>query len=113
MIKFFKRIRQQLLQENLSDRQAGSIQKYLLYALGEILLVVIGILLALQINNWNEYRKERIMEKNYLLAIKTDLEKDTAFLHQLYPQGYPVSTSSFLIIQKCLEVILKYTTVEF
>jgi len=46
MIKFFRKIRQQLLTEN-------KFSKYLLYAIGEIVLVVIGILIALQINNWN------------------------------------------------------------
>ena len=50
MIKFLRRIRQKLLSEN-------KISKYVLYAIGEIFLVVIGILIALQINNWNETRK--------------------------------------------------------
>ena len=50
MIKFFRKIRQRLLTEN-------RLGKYLLYAIGEILLVVIGILIALSINNWNEERK--------------------------------------------------------
>ena len=52
MLRFFRHIRQSLLQEN-------KISKYLLYALGEILLVVIGILIAMQINNWKEERKAR------------------------------------------------------
>ena len=56
MIKFFRKIRQNLLSE-------GKTGKYLKYAFGEIVLVVIGILIALQINNWNEQRKERIQEK--------------------------------------------------
>jgi hypothetical protein len=50
MIKFFRKIRQKLLSEN-------KFSKYLIYAVGEIILVVIGILIALQINNWNEKRK--------------------------------------------------------
>ncbi|TLF40227.1 DUF6090 family protein [Maribacter aurantiacus] len=61
MIKFFRKIRQQLLKEN-------RFTKYLLYAIGEIILVVIGILIALQINNWNENRinskKETIVLAN-------------------------------------------------
>ena len=52
MIKFFRNIRRRLLREN-------RFTKYLLYAVGEIILVVIGILIALQINNWNENRKEQ------------------------------------------------------
>jgi hypothetical protein len=53
MIKFFRNIRQRLVAEN-------KLNKYLLYAIGEIVLVVIGILIALQINNWNQERLDRI-----------------------------------------------------
>lgn len=66
MIKFFRKIRQNLLSEN-------KFNKYLLYAIGEIILVVIGILVALQINNWNEANKKRDIELHYLSNIKTDL----------------------------------------
>jgi hypothetical protein len=59
MIKFFRRIRQQLLKEN-------KFSKYLLYAVGEIVLVVIGILIALQINTWNEERVKKIVLKEHL-----------------------------------------------
>ena len=67
MIKFFRRIRQKLLAEN-------KFSKYLLYAVGEIILVVIGILIALQINNWNEARKARIEEKTLLTSLKSEME---------------------------------------
>ena len=66
MIKFFRKIRERLLSEN-------KFSKYLIYAIGEIILVVIGILIALQINNWNENRKERKVEKVILTDIKKDL----------------------------------------
>jgi hypothetical protein len=59
MIKFFRHIRKSLLMENKTS-------KYFKYALGEILLVMIGILLALQINSWNQKRLDRIEEKNIL-----------------------------------------------
>ncbi|MEH6779908.1 DUF6090 family protein, partial [Maribacter arcticus] len=59
MIKFFRRIRQQLLTEN-------KFSKYLLYAIGEIILVVIGILIALSINNWNENRKQKLNDIKFL-----------------------------------------------
>ena len=59
MIKFFRKIRQNLLSE-------GKTGKYFKYAIGEIVLVVIGILIALQINNWNESRKMKIEEKKML-----------------------------------------------
>ncbi|NNL15260.1 MAG: hypothetical protein HKO81_01305 [Flavobacteriaceae bacterium] len=67
MIKFFRKIRHNLLTEN-------KFSKYLLYAIGEIVLVVIGILIALQINNWNESRKDRIEEKETLKNLTSDLE---------------------------------------
>ena len=69
MIKFFRRIRQQLLSE-------GNTSKYLKYAIGEIILVVVGILIALQINNWNEKRKDRQLEKEFLIALKETLNRD-------------------------------------
>ncbi len=66
MIKFFRKIRQRLLTEN-------KFSKYLLYAIGEIVLVVIGILIALSINNWNEANKQKILEVKFLKRLKTDL----------------------------------------
>ena len=80
MIKFFRKVRQRLLSEN-------KFSKYLLYAIGEIILVVIGILIALQINNWNEERKEKIAEKNFFENVLIDLEKDEAKL-EYYQKFY-------------------------
>ncbi|TXG34562.1 DUF6090 family protein [Seonamhaeicola maritimus] len=76
MIKFFRKIRQNSLSE-------GKTGKYLKYAIGEIILVVIGILLALQINNWNEARKNRVLEKEYLIRLLEDLEHDQKDLTQV------------------------------
>ena len=73
MFKFFRKIRKNLINENKTS-------KYLKYAIGEIVLVVLGILIALQINNWNENRKDRILEKEYLTRIKSDLEIDQELL---------------------------------
>ena len=69
MIKFFRKIRQKMLTEN-------KFSKYMIYAIGEIILVVIGILIALSINNWNEERKESLIEQNYLRRLLVDLESD-------------------------------------
>lgn len=59
MIKFFRHIRQRMIKEN-------RVSKYLLYAIGEIALVMIGILLALQVNTWNEGRKQTTHEQKVL-----------------------------------------------
>ena len=69
MIKIFRNMRQKLLKEN---RTVG----YLKYAFGEIILVVIGILIALSINNWNEQRKAKIIENNFFEDVLQDLKKD-------------------------------------
>ena len=73
MIRFFRQIRQRLLTEN-------RFSKYLLYAIGEILLVVIGILIALQIDNWNEWKKERQIEQEVLQSLIKNLELNAATL---------------------------------
>ena len=57
--------------------------KYLKYAIGEIILVVIGILIALQINNWNENRVDTKYEKNVLLELEKTLIKDLNFFNGL------------------------------
>lgn len=75
MIQFFRHIRQRLLKESRFSRPASPVGKYILYATGEIVLVVIGILIALQVNDWNAGRNERIEEAKVLLALQTDFEK--------------------------------------
>jgi hypothetical protein len=77
MIKFFRKIRQSLLIEN-------KLSRYLLYAIGEIVLVVIGILIALQVNNWNEGRKELAKSHEILREIAENLEYNNAqFLQEI------------------------------
>jgi hypothetical protein len=68
MISLFRKIRQKLLQEN-------KVTRYLAYALGEILLVVIGILIALQINNWNEIQQLEREELQLLEEMAVELEE--------------------------------------
>ena len=82
MIKFFRKIRHQLLSKN-------KLNKYLIYALGEIALVVIGILIALQINNWNEKRKEHALENVYLKSIEKDLEATKKNL-EIHLERHPI-----------------------
>jgi len=76
MIKFFRHIRKSLLEQN----QMG---KYLKYAIGEILLVVIGILIALQINNWNETKKQNDSEALYYKRLLEDFELERASMAAL------------------------------
>ncbi|NNK18832.1 MAG: hypothetical protein HKP49_06725 [Maribacter sp.] len=76
MLKFFRKIRRNLLTEN-------KFSKYLFYAIGEILLVVIGILIALQINNWNNEKIERKEEKKSYVNIKRQIIDDKNDLLQV------------------------------
>ncbi len=77
MIKFFRKIRQNLLTEN-------KFGKYLTYAIGEIFLVVIGIYIALQFNNWNVANQNKAVTSNNLELLITSLEKDSvAFRNML------------------------------
>ena len=69
MITFFKKLRQSLLNDY-------KLSKYLLYAAGEIILVVIGILIALSINNWNTNQNNEKEVLNYLINLKEALNKD-------------------------------------
>ncbi len=71
MIRFFRNIRQKLAAEN-------KVAAYLRYAIGEIVLVVVGILIALQINNWNEDRKSGIQETLYLNRLLEENKEDVA-----------------------------------
>ena len=68
MPRFFNRIRKQLAKDN-------KFFQYSRYAIGEIVLVVFGILIALQINNWNEHRKETELYHSYLLRLKEDFRE--------------------------------------
>ena len=96
MLTFLRRIRKSLLEE-------GSARKYFLYAIGEIVLVVIGILIALQINNWNESRKDDKVVKQYMSNLLIDLRKDKDDLQKSTEFGpIPVqyNDSLFLELQK-------------
>ena len=75
MIKFFRKIRYDLMEKNKKV-------DYLKYAIGEIFLVVIGILFALQINNWNDLKKQWLTEVHYLKNIKVDLQASVIELNE-------------------------------
>lgn len=103
MIKFFRKIRQQLLEEN-------RFSKYILYAIGEIVLVVVGILIALQLDNWNENSKNATKEKEYLYGLKEDLGKQLSlfddravFYDQLIQTGESILTD-YTQTEKLLQI---------
>jgi hypothetical protein len=91
MTRFFQRIRKAVIDQ-------GRIGNYLLYAAGEILLVVIGILIALQINEWNEERKARQMEHVYYCKLLEDVKQDQILLATL-------STENEQRIKSCNQMI--------
>lgn len=82
MIKFFRHIRKQVLGDGKAGKPASQTGRYFKYAIGEIILVMIGILLALQVNNWNENRKKEIIEIQFLKTLVADLESDTIYLNR-------------------------------
>ena len=80
-MKLFRKTRQKLASEN-------KVSAYLRYAIGEILLVVIGILIALQVNNWNEARKNSAAEIIYLTNMKEDIKEDSLFIENTWFKNY-------------------------
>ncbi|WP_242083053.1 DUF6090 family protein [Aestuariivivens sediminis] len=77
MIKFFRHIRKQLLSES-------KFSKYIIYALGEIILVVVGILIALGVSNWNENRKERYRAHSVLEHLSNEIKQDSVYFNNVY-----------------------------
>jgi len=92
MIKFFRHIRQSLIMENKTTN-------YLKYAIGEIVLVVIGILIALSINNWNEQRKQKQNYLDIIRTVKNDMIFDTLAINQVI-QYYEEREYAFLLSKK-------------
>ena len=93
MIKFYRKIRQNLLAE-------GKTGKYINYAIGEIVLVVIGILIALSINNWNESRKNKLTESEYYCKLLADFELDRQNIAVLYEESeHKIEISKRLLLE--------------
>lgn len=93
MIPFFRKFRYNLAQDNQPASPAGRFFKYSRYAIGEIVLVVIGILIALQINNWNENRKSRKQETLLLEGLQSEFQSnlktfDSVFVKHIRKEEY-------------------------
>ena len=117
MIKFFRKIRQKLLSDN-------KFSKYLIYAIGEIVLVVIGILIALSINNWNQSRQQYKILNNIYATIKSDLQEDIKNIDKVVSASQPLEKVYLAIVNntlnkeefkncdKCWQVNMGYADIE-
>ena len=115
MIPFFRKIRKKMADDNKP-------LKYMRYAVGEIVLVVVGILIALQINNWNEYRKDRALEKEILEQILGDIEIDRETLKRaMNMSNYSIESNIYILkaakegkeFDSILEYNFSMTTIPF
>lgn len=96
MIKFFRHIRQSLIMNNQTGR-------YLKYAIGEILLVVIGILIALQINNWNEQSHQLKEETKLLIALEKEISTNLENVDAMLKSNQEILESSQSLLEKGLK----------
>ena len=96
MLKFFRRIRRKLIDE-------GNLKRYLIYAIGEVFLVMIGILLALQVNKWNEAVQTRKLETKYLQRLQKDLIQDTIYFSRRIDASKKIKSDHYSFIQKMYE----------
>ncbi len=101
MLTFLRKIRKSLI-------DSGNARKYLLYAIGEIALVVIGILIALSINNWNEGNKMEVLEIEMLNDFKASLEADLINFNRASEMGEKAKSSMEIILAH-LEADLPYS----
>lgn len=83
MIKFFRRFRYEIMEKNKTGKPSNQTAKYLKYAIGEIALVVIGIFIALQLNNWNENRKVKNIEQALLKDLKVEINTSISELQEI------------------------------
>ena len=97
MITFFKHIRKNLM-------ETGKTGKYLKYAVGEIILVVIGILIALSINSWNQDRVDKKSESKYLVDIKKEIQKNNSVLDFYIKDRLPHKIEGLLSAKKYSEM---------
>jgi hypothetical protein len=92
MIKFFRKIRFELMEKNKTG-------KYFKYAIGEIVLVVIGILIALQINDWSSFRNDRKLEQNLLHSLKAEFERNLIELDRDHKLNLSSKNAALILMQ--------------
>lgn len=95
MLRFFRKIRRNLLSDN-------TLGKYILYAVGEIVLVVLGILIALQINTWNEHRNNDAKILSFYKEVQTDLLKDIANFETIISSYKLKDSLTYLVLNNTL-----------
>ncbi|MBD0822712.1 DUF6090 family protein [Aestuariibaculum marinum] len=103
MIKFFRKIRQRLVTEN-------KFSKYLIYAIGEIILVVIGILIALQINNRNLNKSNLKESKEFVVRLKAEVKSNIGFVKEEIEKKESQRRSSLAILKMIGEDITKLSS---
>ena len=92
MIRFFRKVRKKVLSES-------KYKQYFIYAIGEILLVAIGILIAVQVNNWNTSQKRNVLEKQMLREVKVGLEADLSDININLKGHLKILNSQNIIIE--------------
>jgi hypothetical protein len=106
MLRFFRRIRKRLLDD-------GHLPRYAAYAVGEILLVVVGILIALQINNLNEERKEAALAATYIENLKQDMISDLETLQSVLDALEFYEDEGFYSLNVIDEAVVEIDKVKF
>jgi hypothetical protein len=106
MLRFFRRIRKRLLDD-------GHLPRYAAYAVGEILLVVVGILIALQINNLNEERKEAALAATYIENLKQDMISDLETLQSVLDALEFYEDEGFYSLNVIDETVVEIDKVKF
>jgi len=100
MINLFRKTRKKMADDNRPIKPAWPAGRYARYAIGEIVLVVIGILIALSINNWNENRKNKLAESKYYCKLLADFELDRKNVLKLSKESdYKIETSKKLLLE--------------
>ena len=108
MLTFLRKIRQSLIVSGSVRKPATPAGRYLLYAIGEIAVVVIGILIALQINNWNERRKDRILEHETLQEIAENISLNIEVFED-YVSGLEYMNTPSDYVLDVLHGVIPYT----